>query len=146
MTTPPVRTAIIIGASLGIREALARELNREGWCLGLLVRRLDRLEALREALGRETVVRRLDVAVHGELQILQHFLGLRAVVIRSVAVANSTERAVIIEEACRFRAVWRTQQAATGSNKKQHAATPGNRQQLDRNPAVNLRVAGSNPA
>jgi hypothetical protein len=146
MTTPPVRTAIIIGVSLGIGEALVRELNREGWCLGLLIRRLDRLEALREALGRETVVRRLDVAVHGELQILQHFLGLRAVVIRSVAVANSTERAVIIEETLPFSC--RLEDATSGnrrkrSNTQQLPATGSNSTEA---PLLTRRVAGSNPA
>ena len=55
------RTAVIIGASSGIGEALAHELNRDGWHLGLLARRLDRLEALRETLAPETVVRGLDV-------------------------------------------------------------------------------------
>ncbi len=55
------RTAVIIGASSGIGEALARQLNLEGWRLGLLARRLDRLEALRQTLAPETVVRRFDV-------------------------------------------------------------------------------------
>src|SRR5262249_57621134 len=54
-------TAVIIGASSGIGEALARQLNREGWRLGLLARRLDRLEALRETLAPGTIVRRIDV-------------------------------------------------------------------------------------
>jgi len=56
------RTAVIVGASSGIGEALARQLSTEGWRLGLLARRLDRLEALRQALAPETVVRRIDVA------------------------------------------------------------------------------------
>jgi NADP-dependent 3-hydroxy acid dehydrogenase YdfG len=55
------RTAVIIGASSGIGEALAYQLNREGWRLGLLARRLDRLEAMRQTLAPETVVRRMDV-------------------------------------------------------------------------------------
>lgn len=55
------RTAVIIGASSGIGEALAHELNRAGWRLGLLARRLDRLEAIRETLAPETIVRSLDV-------------------------------------------------------------------------------------
>jgi short-subunit dehydrogenase len=55
------RTAVIIGASSGIGEALARQLNGDGWRLGLLARRLERLEALRQTLAPDTVVRRLDV-------------------------------------------------------------------------------------
>ena len=56
------RTVVIVGASSGIGEALAHELHRAGWRLGLLARRLDRLEALRETLAPETVVCGLDVA------------------------------------------------------------------------------------
>ena len=51
-------TAVIIGASSGLGEALAHQLNRDGWRLGLLARRLDRLEALRRSLAPETLVRR----------------------------------------------------------------------------------------
>src|SRR5215472_14545262 len=55
------RTAIIIGASSGIGEALAHQLHREGWRLGLLARRLDRLDALRQILAPRTIVRGIDV-------------------------------------------------------------------------------------
>jgi NADP-dependent 3-hydroxy acid dehydrogenase YdfG len=68
------RTAVIVGASSGIGESLARELNREGWRLGLLARRLDRLEALRETLSPETVVRRIDVAQPDAASILERLL------------------------------------------------------------------------
>ena len=68
------RTAVIIGASSGIGEALAHELNRAGWRLGLLARRLERLEALRETLAPETVVRSLDVGRRDAAAILEHVL------------------------------------------------------------------------
>jgi short-subunit dehydrogenase len=62
MSQRSTRTAIIVGASSGIGEALAHELDRAGWRLGLAARRLDRLEALRATLASGTVVRGLDVA------------------------------------------------------------------------------------
>jgi short-subunit dehydrogenase len=68
------RTAVIIGASSGIGEALARELTRAGWRLGLLARRQDRLEALRDALAPETVVRGLDVTRSDAAAILEQVL------------------------------------------------------------------------
>jgi short-subunit dehydrogenase len=67
-------TAVIIGASSGIGEALARELNGAGWRLGLLARRVDRLEFLRQTLAPGTVVRSLDVAQDDAAAILEHVL------------------------------------------------------------------------
>jgi NADP-dependent 3-hydroxy acid dehydrogenase YdfG len=37
---------VIVGASSGIGEALARELRKRGWRLGLLARRMDKLKVL----------------------------------------------------------------------------------------------------
>ncbi len=68
------RTAVIIGASSGIGEALAHQLNREGWRLGLLARRLDRLEALRQSLAPESLVRRIDVTDDDAAAIFDQFL------------------------------------------------------------------------
>ena len=45
-TNPPSRVAVITGASSGIGEELARELSRQGWSVGLIARRNDRLAAL----------------------------------------------------------------------------------------------------
>jgi short-subunit dehydrogenase len=68
------RTAVIIGASSGIGEALAHTLNRSGWRLGLLARRLERLEALRETLTPGTVVRAVDVARPGAALTVERLL------------------------------------------------------------------------
>jgi short-subunit dehydrogenase len=69
MNNPSVRTAVIIGASSGIGEALAHQLNREGWRVALLSRRRDRLDALRQTLAPETVVRCIDVTQNDAVAI-----------------------------------------------------------------------------
>ena len=74
MSRHPTRTAVIIGASSGIGEALAYELSRAGWRVGLLARRLDRLEAIRETLPSDTVVRSFDVAQTDAAATLQRLL------------------------------------------------------------------------
>jgi len=99
---------------------------------------------------------------HGELQILEHFLGFREVMIRSAGGGEFDSKfgdhRETVPFSCRLedatsgnkqqleatRSNWK-QQGATrnvqrrkrlGNKQQQQAATPGNRQQLDRNPAV----------
>ncbi len=55
--------AIIIGASSGIGDALARRLAGAGWRLGIAARRLGRLEALATELGLDTRVCAINLAV-----------------------------------------------------------------------------------
>jgi short-subunit dehydrogenase len=87
MTTQIRRTAVIIGASSGIGEALAHQLNREGWRLGLLARRLERLEAIRQTLGPDTVAHHMDVARNDATEVFETFVdklgGVDLVVISS---------------------------------------------------------------
>ena len=71
VNTKSDRTAVIIGASSGIGEALAREWNRKGWRLGLLARRLDALDTLAREFGADTVVRRVDVTQADAATILE---------------------------------------------------------------------------
>ena len=74
MATQIGRTAIIIGASSGIGEALAHQLNREGWRIGLLARRLDRLEKIRQTLGPGTAVYYMDVAGDDATAVFETFV------------------------------------------------------------------------
>lgn len=53
--------AIIIGATSGIGWALAQELSRRGFALGLAGRRLERLRSLQHSLPRTTRIQVLDV-------------------------------------------------------------------------------------
>jgi short-subunit dehydrogenase len=95
METDSRRTAVIIGASSGIGEALAQQLNRDGWRLGLLGRRLDRLEALRESLAPGTLVRRIDVTQEDAASIVDNLLdelgGVDLVVISAGAGHNNRD-------------------------------------------------------
>jgi short-subunit dehydrogenase len=88
-------TAVIVGASSGIGEALAHELNRDGWRLGLLARRLDRLEALRTSLAPDTVARVIDVAQRDAANTLEHLLdelgGVDLVIISAGAGHNNLD-------------------------------------------------------
>jgi NAD(P)-dependent dehydrogenase (short-subunit alcohol dehydrogenase family) len=49
--TPPYRTALIIGAGVGISASLARALSREGLKVGLVARDAAKLETLARELG-----------------------------------------------------------------------------------------------
>ncbi|MCU4925547.1 SDR family NAD(P)-dependent oxidoreductase [Halobacteria archaeon AArc-dxtr1] len=55
------RGAIVIGASSGIGEALARELAAEGYRVGLAARRTERLKSIGEELPTKAYVATMDV-------------------------------------------------------------------------------------
>ncbi len=92
MNSDSPRTAVIVGASSGIGEALARQLTAEGWRVGLVARRLDLLEKLAVEIGVGTSVCRIDVAKpKAAAEFLQRFiveLGSVDLVIISAGVGN----------------------------------------------------------
>lgn len=57
----PGRSAIIVGASSGIGEALARQLAAKGWRLGLAARRLDKLQDLASQLPTPSLTCSVDL-------------------------------------------------------------------------------------
>ena len=56
-----VRTAIIIGASSGIGEALAREMIQRGYRVGLTARRLELLQQIQNQAPDRVTVQKMDV-------------------------------------------------------------------------------------
>jgi NADP-dependent 3-hydroxy acid dehydrogenase YdfG len=65
--SPPVRVALITGASSGIGAALARKLAATGYKVGLIARRTDRLEGLSKGLGANTAIAQADVGVRSQI-------------------------------------------------------------------------------
>jgi short-subunit dehydrogenase len=57
LPTRATRSALIVGASSGVGAALARRLAREGYALGLIARRIDRLQALCDEITNSHYVR-----------------------------------------------------------------------------------------
>ena len=63
-----MKKAIIIGASSGIGEALARQLSEKGYVLGLAARREELLKKLQGELPGESFVQKMDVTVAQDTQ------------------------------------------------------------------------------
>lgn len=82
------KRAIIIGASSGIGEALAVELAREGYDVGITARRVELLRSLQQRIPSRVVVRQMDVAQTAEaMRILEELIaelgGLDLIVINA---------------------------------------------------------------
>lgn len=87
-----MRKAIVVGASSGIGEAVARELSGRGWAVGVAARRLDQLETLVADLPGEARAMQMDVSDPDSARSKLHELiaaldGLDLLVI-SAAMAN----------------------------------------------------------
>ena len=68
------KTAIIVGASSGLGEAIAKQLGRKGWKLALVARRKEKLEELADQIGQGPAKRPLvyahDVTKYSEVPAL----------------------------------------------------------------------------
>jgi short-subunit dehydrogenase len=70
----PGRVAIITGASSGIGAALARELVARNYKVGLLARRINRLEALKNEFGDAAAIAQADVGERSQIVAAIHEL------------------------------------------------------------------------
>ncbi len=68
------KCAVIVGASSGIGEALARQLHRAGWRLGLMARREERLSAIAAELKNSVSTGYIDVSLDDCSQRLEAML------------------------------------------------------------------------
>ena len=64
----PPKTAVIVGASSGIGAALARRLGREGYCLALVARRPEALQAVCTQINHERGAERARAYPHDATQ------------------------------------------------------------------------------
>ncbi len=86
------RTAIIVGASSGIGEALARQLACQGYRIGLAARRTGKLETLAAELGMGSLACTMDLANPAkacrQLEMLASALGGVDLVVLSAGVGH----------------------------------------------------------
>ena len=70
-----MKQAIIIGATSGLGQAVARQLIGEGWRVGIAGRRVERLEALQAEYGSDRVAyRAMDVMLPSATEALDELL------------------------------------------------------------------------
>ena len=69
-----MKKAIVIGASSGIGQEVARLLIEDGWTLGVAARREERLKPLKQLAEERVEVARLDVMEDSATQVLQQLI------------------------------------------------------------------------
>lgn len=62
------KTILITGASSGFGEATARVLSKDGYRLILVARRIEKLEKIKQELGGEVLIKKVDVTNKDEVQ------------------------------------------------------------------------------
>jgi len=102
------KTAIIIGASSGVGEALARELVSQGYVVGLCARRMEKLETIQADLGKDKVhIAHLDVMdtdrVSPVIHALSEELGGVSAVFNNAGIGFATEELELEKELTTIR-------------------------------------------
>jgi len=61
-TYPATKRAIVVGASSGMGRAVAKELAKDGYIMGLASRRVNLLKSLQKEISTETYIKQIDVS------------------------------------------------------------------------------------
>ena len=69
-----MKRAVVIGASSGLGQEVARLLLEQGYTLGVAARRIDRLEQLRTLAPDRLIVQRIDVTASDATQALNELI------------------------------------------------------------------------
>ncbi|MBQ5508922.1 MAG: SDR family NAD(P)-dependent oxidoreductase, partial [Muribaculaceae bacterium] len=69
-----MKRAVVIGASSGLGQEVARLLLEQGYTLGVAARRIDRLEQLRTLAPDRVIVQRIDVTASDATQALNELI------------------------------------------------------------------------
>ncbi|KMY56155.1 oxidoreductase [Bacillus sp. FJAT-27231] len=69
-----MKKAVVVGASSGIGEQLARLLSNEGYIVGLVARRKEKLLALQKQLPHESYIKCIDIAHWNAKDLLKEFI------------------------------------------------------------------------
>lgn len=69
-----MKRAVVIGASSGLGQEVARLLLEQGYTLGVAARRIDRLEQLRALAPDRVIVQRIDVTASDATQALNELI------------------------------------------------------------------------
>ncbi len=83
-----LKRAIVIGASSGIGEELAKVLSNEGYIVGLVARRIDNLLALQKTLPNKSFIKCIDVSRINEAknlleELIEEMEGMNLIIISS---------------------------------------------------------------
>lgn len=72
----PMKKALVIGASSGIGRGLVMKLSEQGYLVGAVARRYEKLELLQDEAPGPVIIRQLDVAANNAREVLADMISI----------------------------------------------------------------------